>query len=87
MFFVEEGTCGNDGKTCHSLAQCVSRGGNMICECNIGYIGDGESCKGRQETIKGNDGEYSGCAVVLHSQVFKPLPPVATFMTEGRIQS
>ena len=32
------------------------------------------------------DGEYSGCAVGMHFQVFKTLPPGGTF-TQGRIQS
>jgi hypothetical protein len=42
----EEGRCGDMAKECHSLAQCITKGGEEICECNVGYIGDGGSCQG-----------------------------------------
>lgn len=49
MLCLEEGICGNEAKTCHSLAQCITKDETEQCECNVGYIGDGLFCQGKNK--------------------------------------
>ena len=32
---------------CHSNATCDNTGGSYICNCNLGYSGDGFTCTGK----------------------------------------
>ena len=42
----------NDGTDdCHDMAQCTNTDGNFTCECNQGYSGDGQDCRGKLKEI------------------------------------
>ena len=39
------------GHTCHNDATCVNTDGSFTCSCKIGYEGDGQTCRAKNECL------------------------------------
>ena len=46
--------CDSDTDNCHDDAQCTNTLGRYICQCKVGYTGDGLQCEGQYNYIKLN---------------------------------
>ena len=47
--------CSASSPVCDSNANCSNTRGSYICTCKSGYTGDGKTCQGRFENVKGTE--------------------------------
>ena len=47
VFVSDIDDCSGDHE-CHANALCTDTGGSYICECKVGFEGDGRNCTGEQ---------------------------------------
>ena len=42
--------CMGDGNNCNPNADCINTVGSYLCQCRVGYEGDGFTCNGKLQT-------------------------------------
>ena len=54
VFFLDINECSASPSVCDSNANCQNTKGSYLCSCNVGFNGDGRTCKGKIGSNKWN---------------------------------
>ena len=61
-YFIDIDECSQRSHTCDKNATCTNTDGSFKCQCEIGFSGDGHTCKGLHSTFLNNQA-YSQAAL------------------------
>ena len=53
--FIDINECSASPSVCDSNANCRNTKGSYLCSCNVGFTGDGKTCKGKKEVLHKGD--------------------------------
>ena len=53
--FIDINECSASPSVCDRNANCQNTKGSYLCSCNVGFTGDGKTCKGKKEVLDKGD--------------------------------